>query len=160
VSQFSRLCYLSSVQFLNADVARLMVARLHYLRLLPGALLYSGCDAVVNLPLLRERYADVIYLGIDSSAAVLDHDRQRYAPRGVARLLNKLPGRRGDAPQFVCADLADTRLAPESLDLVWSNLAMHWHPAPHSVLAEWRRVLKVGGLAMFSCLGPATLREL
>jgi malonyl-CoA O-methyltransferase len=28
------------------------------------------------------------------------------------------------------------------------------------VLAEWRRILKVGGLAMFSCLGPATLREL
>ncbi|MFY3060077.1 SAM-dependent methyltransferase, partial [Achromobacter xylosoxidans] len=30
----------------------------------------------------------------------------------------------------------------------------------HAVLAEWRRILKVGGLAMFSCLGPATLREL
>ena len=37
---------------------------------------------------------------------------------------------------------------------------LHWHRAPHAALAEWRRVLKVGGLAMFSCLGPATLREL
>jgi len=40
------------------------------------------------------------------------------------------------------------------------NLALHWHREPHAVLAEWRRILKVGGLAMFSCLGPATLREL
>src|SRR5690606_6057559 len=39
------------------------------------------------------------------------------------------------------------------------NLALHWHPAPHEVLAEWRRILRVDGLVMFSCLGPATLRE-
>ncbi|MRT32551.1 methyltransferase domain-containing protein, partial [Xylella fastidiosa subsp. multiplex] len=56
--------------------------------------------------------------------------------------------------------LAATGLAPESLELVWSNLAMHWHRESHAVLAEWRRILKVGGLAMFSCLGPATLCEL
>lgn len=160
VRQFSRRGDLSDAQFLYAEVARRMLGRLQYIRLQPGALLDAGCGAGDNLPLLRERYPDASYLGLDASAAVLEHARQRYAPRGVARLLNKLPGRRGDAPQFVCADLADTRLAPESLDLVWSNLAMHWHPAPHSVLAEWRRVLKVGGLAMFSCLGPATLREL
>ena len=64
------------------------------------------------------------------------------------------------APAFINGDLAQTGLAPESLELVWSNLALHWHRAPHAALAEWRRVLKVGGLAMFSCLGPATLREL
>jgi malonyl-CoA O-methyltransferase len=58
------------------------------------------------------------------------------------------------------SDLSETGLAPESLDLVWSNLALHWHPAPHDVLAEWGRILKLNGLVFFSCFGPATMQEL
>jgi malonyl-CoA O-methyltransferase len=44
--------------------------------------------------------------------------------------------------------------------LIWSNLALHWHSQPQAVLAEWRRILQVDGLVMFSWLGPTTLREL
>jgi malonyl-CoA O-methyltransferase len=47
-----------------------------------------------------------------------------------------------------------------SLDLLWSNLALHWHPQPDRVFAEWRRVLRVDGLLMFSCFGPDTFIEL
>lgn len=160
VQQFSRRGDLSEAQFLYGEVARRMLGRLQYIRLQPAALLDAGCGAGDNLPLLRERYPDAGYLGLDASEALLTHARQRHAVAGVARLLGKLRGRSGQGPRFVRADLADTRLDAESLDLVWSNLALHWHPAPHAVLAEWRRVLKVGGLAMFSCLGPGTLREL
>ncbi|WP_154389351.1 methyltransferase domain-containing protein, partial [Bordetella pertussis] len=81
-------------------------------------------------------------------------------PGGVAAWLGRLAQRGKPAVSFVRADLAASGLPPEQLDLVWSNLALHWHPEPHAVLAEWRRILKVGGLAMFSCLGPGTLREL
>jgi malonyl-CoA O-methyltransferase len=158
--QFSRRGDLSEAQFLYGEIARRMLGRLQYIRLQPAAMLDAGCGAGDNLPLLRERYPAAAYTGLDLSAALLAHARARHAPGGVSTWLNKLVGRGQAAPQFVCADLADTGIAPESLDLVWSNLALHWHPAPHEVLAEWRRVLKVGGLAMFSCLGPATLREL
>lgn len=137
-----------------------MLGRLQYIRLQPAALLDAGCGAGDNLPLLRERYPDAAYQGLDISEALLRHARQRHATGGVTQWLGKLIGRHQNGPQFTRADLGDTGLPPESLDLVWSNLALHWHPAPHDVLAEWRRVLKVGGLAMFSCLGPATLREL
>ena len=51
-------------------------------------------------------------------------------------------------------------LAAVSADLIWSNLALHWHPQPHQVFQEWRRVLRVDGLLMFSCFGPDTFREL
>jgi malonyl-CoA O-methyltransferase len=44
--------------------------------------------------------------------------------------------------------------------LLWSNLALHWHPRPDLVFPEWQRVLKVNGLLMFSTFGPDTLREL
>lgn len=158
--QFSRRGDLSDAQFLYGEVARRMLGRLQYIRLQPGAVLDAGCGAGDNLPLLRERYPEASYLGLDISSTLLAHARARHHAGGVASWLGKWIGRNQNAPRFLQADLAETGLPPESLDLVWSNLAMHWHPAPHAVLGEWRRVLKVGGLAMFSCLGPATLREL
>ena len=37
---------------------------------------------------------------------------------------------------------------------------LHWHPAPHAVFPEWKRLLRVDGLLLFSCFGPDTLKEL
>ncbi|MFM9869729.1 methyltransferase domain-containing protein [Achromobacter xylosoxidans] len=157
--QFARRGDLSEAQFLYGEVARRMLGRLQYIRVQPQAMLDAGCGAGDNLPLLRERYAEAAYTGLDNCEALLEVARKRHAPGGLSAWIGKL-ARRGPANAFVNADLAASGLAPESLELVWSNLALHWHREPHAVLAEWRRILKVGGLAMFSCLGPATLREL
>ena len=51
-------------------------------------------------------------------------------------------------------------LAASSVDLIWSNLALHWHPQPDLIFAEWRRVMRVDGLLMFSCFGPDSFRQL
>jgi len=51
-------------------------------------------------------------------------------------------------------------LPAASVDLAWSNLALHCAEDPLPALKELRRVLKVGGLFMFSCYGPDTLKEL
>lgn len=158
--QFARRGDLADAQFLYGEVARRMLGRLQYIRVQPQALLDAGCGAGDNLPLLRERYPEAAYTGLDNCEPLLDHARKRHAPGGLSAWIGKLARRGPPAPTFVNADLARTGLAPESLELVWSNMAMHWHREPHAVLAEWRRILKVGGLAMFSCLGPATLREL
>ena len=90
--------------------------------------------------------------------AILDTARERYSakPGFWHRLRNKPT----PAADFRQADLAETGLPDESLDLVWSNLALHWHPEPHLVLQEWRRVLRNDALAMYSSLGPGTFREL
>jgi malonyl-CoA O-methyltransferase len=158
--QFARRGDLSDAQFLYGEIARRMLGRLQYIRIHPQAMLDAGCGAGDNLALLRERYPEAAYTGLDNCGPLLDLARKRHAPGGLSAWIGKLARRGPSAAAFVQADLADTGLAPESLELVWSNLAMHWHRAPHAVLAEWRRILKVGGLAMFSCLGPATLREL
>ncbi|CUR79050.1 methyltransferase domain-containing protein [Achromobacter xylosoxidans] len=157
--QFARRGDLSEAQFLYGEVARRMLGRLQYIRVQPQAMLDAGCGAGDNLPLLRERYAEAAYTGLDNCEALLEVARKRHAPGGLSAWIGKL-ARRGPTNAFVNAELAASGLAPESLELVWSNLALHWHREPHAVLAEWRRILKVGGLAMFSCLGPATLREL
>lgn len=157
--QFARRGDLSDAQFLYGEVARRMLGRLQYIRVQPQAMLDAGCGAGDNLALLRERYAEAAYTGLDNCDPLLEIARKRHAPADLSAWIGKL-ARRGPTNAFINADLAATGLAPESLELVWSNLALHWHREPHAVLAEWRRILKVGGLAMFSCLGPATLREL
>jgi malonyl-CoA O-methyltransferase len=162
--QFARRGDLQAARFLYDEIANRMLERLAYIRTAPADLLDAGCGAGASLPMLLERYPGAHYVGVDLCGPVLDLARQRHLPSTGARLrqsLRSLVGKPGASPPaFVQADLADTGLPPESIDLVWSNLALHWHPQPHAVLSEWRRLLRVGGLVMFNCLGPGTFREL
>jgi malonyl-CoA O-methyltransferase len=75
-----------------------------------------------------------------------------------ARFLQRLAGRGGRVA--LCADLARIPLAPRSMSLVWSNMALHWVADPQAAIREFHRILEVDGLLMFSTLGPDTLREL
>ena len=163
-AQFARRGALADAQFLYGEISQRMLERLAYIKINPREILDAGCATATALPGLSARFPQAAYTGIDSCAALLELARAQYMPgnrmqrwlRGVLPLRGETPSR---PPEFRRADMASTGLAPESLELVWSNMALHWHPAPHAVLAEWRRILHVNGLAMFSCLGPATLRE-
>ena len=115
--------------------------------------------------MLQARFANAYLLGVDASPAMLRtaRDRQDAALPSINRLLAKwLPGKAGAVAdvRLVCSDFARLPLPRDSVDLVWSNLALHWHPQPDDVFAEWRRILKVDGLLMFSCFGPDTFKEL
>jgi len=157
--QFARRSPLDAAQFLYGEIAQRMLQRLSYIRIAPAALLDAGCGAAHGLPLLRTRFPTAHYTGLDACEPLLHVARQRHgARRSVWQTwIQRAP--KGEN-RFILADLADTTLAPESLDLVWSNLALHWHPAPHRVLMEWRRILRPGALVMFSCLGPTSLQEI
>ncbi|MBU4610389.1 methyltransferase domain-containing protein [Achromobacter sp. GG226] len=158
--QFARRGDLGDAAFLYAEIDTRMRERLRYIRLEPARVLDAGCAVAAGRDGLAERFPAASYVGIDHCAALIAQAEARHAgPGGVRGLLQRLRPGGAAAPEFHVADLAATGLAPESVQLVWSNLALHWHPTPHAVLGEWRRVLAVGGLAMFSCLGPATLRE-
>jgi malonyl-CoA O-methyltransferase len=70
-----------------------------------------------------------------------------------------VPEKQQNPVQFLVADSHSLPLATGSVDLVFSNLALHWFDDPVSAIAEWRRVIKPGGLVMFSSFGPDTLKE-
>ena len=156
--QFARRAPLDAPQFLYGEIAQRMLRRLSYIRIAPHDILDAGCGAAHALDPLRARYPDQRYIGQDACAALLDTARERYTAR--PGFWHRLRNKPTPAAEFQQADLADTGLADESLDLVWSNLALHWHPEPHMVLQEWRRVLRNDALAMYSSLGPGTFREL
>jgi SAM-dependent methyltransferase len=66
---------------------------------------------------------------------------------------------RGAWTARVTGDAGRLPVADDNIDLIFSNLMLHWHPEPHAVFPEWKRVLKTDGLLMFSCFGPDTLKE-
>jgi len=144
-----------------------MHERLSLVKIQPLRVLDAGCGEGADLPLLQEQYAAAHVLGLDASPAMLAAaaNRQAAAMSSMNRLLTKwLPARIGAglAPPsgLLCADFAQVPLKTGSTDLLWSNLALHWHPQPDRVFAEWRRVLRVEGLLMFSCFGPDTFKEM
>jgi malonyl-CoA O-methyltransferase len=63
-------------------------------------------------------------------------------------------------PATVCADLEQLPLATASVDLIYSNAALQWCTDLEGTLRDLRRVLRPGGLLMFSTFGPDTLKEL
>jgi malonyl-CoA O-methyltransferase len=147
----------SASSFLRREVAGRMFERLSLVKNSPQQVLDAGCGAGADLAQLQEVYPAARVLGVDAVPALLAAAAgAAQAPRSFLSRL--LPAKTG--VDLVCADFGQLPLAPNSVDLVWSNLALHWHPQPDRVFAEWRRVLRVDGLLMFSNFGPDTFREL
>lgn len=154
-------------EFLRREIAGRMHERLELIKIAPQRVLDAGCGEGADLATLQERFPDSQVLGMDASPAMLAAvlASRNAALSSMNRLFTKwLPARisggMGAAPGLLSGDFAQLPLGVNSVDLVWSNLALHWHPQPDHVFAEWRRVLKVDGLLMFSCFGPDTFKEL
>ncbi|SEN62156.1 malonyl-CoA O-methyltransferase [Duganella sp. CF517] len=157
---FSRPERISPADFLRREVSSRMFDRLELIKIAPQRVLDAGCGAGADLPLLQKSYPAAQILGLDAAAAQLRAAQgQSSKQSSLNQLLSKLlPSKTG--VDLLCGDFAELPLGPNSIDLVWSNLALHWHPQPDRVFAEWRRVLRVNSLLMFSCFGPDTFREL
>lgn len=60
----------------------------------------------------------------------------------------------------VTADMEAIPVADESVDAIFSSLALQWVGEPTQALQECRRVLKSGGEMLFATIGTGTLKEL
>jgi len=158
-----RAATFGEVAFLPREISQRMRERLDYIKVSPASMLDAGCGVGDDLPRLRERFPETPLVGVDLSHAMLaralpqaagDPGWRRLLPAALQRSL----GVRG--PRLAQADFAALPFADGAFDFIWSNLALHWHSQPDSVLPEWQRVLEPNGLLMFSTLGPDTLREL
>lgn len=136
---------------LESEVGARMLERLDFVRLAPARILDAGCGPAPQAAALFQRYPGAELLALDFSLPMLERAR-------AVGLLARLRGAR--RPVAVCARLERLPLAPGSVQLVWSNMALHWVAEPRAALAEFQRVLAPEGLLMFSTLGPDTLKEL
>jgi malonyl-CoA O-methyltransferase len=138
------------------EVGQRLFERLDYIRHDAHTVVDLGCGAGAQREALLGRFARAVWIGIDLSHGMLAAGREpgvtmaHWLPRALRPRLRAR----------ICADAGRLPLASASVDCVFSNLMLHWHPAPHEVFAELGRVLREGGLLLFSSLGPDTLREL
>lgn len=132
---------------LQREIADRLLERLEDVRLTPAIALDIGCGTGYCTRALRRRYRDVHVIGLDLAHAML----RRAFRRDWWRFFD---GR----PDFVCGDTERLPVATASIDLIVSNLTLQWCN-PVATFAEFRRVLRPGGLLMFTSFGPDTLRE-
>lgn len=142
---------------LARELARRMDERLAYIRITPSRILDLGCGPGADLALLAARYPQAALIGADFALPMLAETARRE--RTARSLLGRLLGKGKTAP-LLCADATALPLARASVSMVWSNLMLNWLHDPLPALREMHRVLEVGGMLMFSTLGPDTLKEL
>ena len=141
--------------FFAREVDRRMQERLDFVNLQPSRILDLGCSRGGSFPQLATRYPAAQLIGLDVSLAMLNTAREQRANWQRWLGIGKQAG-----PLRLAADAAKLPLKSRSTALVWSNLLLHWLDDPLPALAEAHRVLDVGGLLMFSTLGPDSLKEL
>lgn len=125
------------------EVNARLLERLDYVRVAPKALADLGCATGAGVAALQQRYAEALPLALDFARPML-HAARRRCPA-------VLP---------IQADARQLPLAANSLDLIYSNLMLHWLDEPGAAFREALRVLRAQGLFLFALLGPDTLKEL
>ncbi|MEZ5569002.1 MAG: malonyl-ACP O-methyltransferase BioC [Halioglobus sp.] len=110
----------------------------------PETVLDLGCGTGFFAPALRRHYPQACYLGMDLAPGMLSHARTQHAEAGW----------------WVAGDAESLPLAAGSVDLIFSSLALQWCDRLALFFAEIERVLRPGGMCVFTSLGPGTLCEL
>lgn len=130
---------------LQRQVAQAALERLQYFRLQPAGILDLGSGPGGVSRQLARRYPRARVTSCDLALSmVVEARRRRRWFRGQ---------------QFVCGDAETLPFADASFDLIFSSLMLQWC-RPDAVFAEVARLLRPGGLFLFTSFGPDTLREL
>lgn len=125
------------------EITLRLLERLDLVRLDPACVMDLGAGTGDGTAQLRQRYPQAQIIAADFSHAMLHQNRKREP-----------------ACHAVVADAFQLPLAADTVDLVFSSSTLQWCLPLAGVLQEIGRVLRPGGLLMFSTYGPDTLREL
>ena len=132
---------------LQREVGTRLLERLDYLDgRAPARILDVGAGPGPSVAALRARFARSEIIALDLALPMLQLARKRGGWLRPARAL--------------CADARALPLADASIDVLLSNLCLQWVEDLPAVFAEFRRVLRPGGLLLVSTFGPDTLLEL
>lgn len=126
--------------------ARLFESLGYYEGASPQTVLDVGSGTGRGSARLKRRWPKATVFALDSSRRVLRDARRR------AGWLQPIMRIAGDAERLPFPD--------RCMDVVYSNLCLQWCDHPRAAFAEFRRVLKPGGMLVASTLGPDTLHEL
>jgi malonyl-CoA O-methyltransferase len=131
---------------LQDRVRRELLGRLEELKVQPATVLDLGAGTGHGSRALKKRYPQAMVVAADIAPGMLDCARRQ------SRWLRRF--------ERVCADAYTLPFRDGAFDLVFSSLMLQWCDDLDAVFGEIARVLKPGGLLLFSTFGPGTLSEL
>ncbi|MCK4833621.1 MAG: malonyl-ACP O-methyltransferase BioC [Gammaproteobacteria bacterium] len=134
------------VAVLQTEVCNRLLEKLEIVKISPQMILDAGTGTGAALPGLFARYKKARVVTLDLSENMLLKANQHGS------LLR--------SPHAVCGDIERLPFADDTFDLVFSSLSMQWCNDLNAALVEAKRVLKPGGLYVFTTFGPDTLKEL
>lgn len=141
---FSRAAARGGGRAMLADrVAEALAERLDGVSVAPARIADVGCGAGAAFAELRRRFPSAQIVGVDFSAEMLKRAQAEADKIGNAKL--------------ILADAESMPLESGAVDAAWSNLCREW--TGDNFLPELARILRPGGLLVFSTLGRDTLRE-
>jgi malonyl-CoA O-methyltransferase len=141
------------------EVGKRLIERFDLMRIAPETVLDIGCGPGTHTQALSKRFPDASVIAIDQCAAMVVQAAAVNTGR-LARLA-RFSGLGGHSSihGLVC-DMGALPLSREFADVLWSNFALQWANDAPALFAEWSRVMKTGGVVMFTAPGPDTLVEL
>ena len=131
---------------LQREVATRMLERLDYIKATPKRILDLGCATGEYSARLAQQYKGAQVFSLDIALPMLQQVKRRSTWRRPLRT--------------ICGDIQASPVADNSIDLIFSSLALQWCDSLDDAFSEFRRVLRPGGFVLFSTLGPDTLKEL
>ena len=127
-----------------------MLSRLDLVKLSPQIILDAGCGTGLGSRMLQQRFGGATIVSLDMAINML-HKTRTNQPF-LKRMFSQ--------PSLLCADIEALPLAENSVELIWSNLALQWCNDLDAAFGACFNSLQPEGLLMFSTFGPDTLKEL
>jgi len=148
------------VAIMQQEVCKRLLERLDYIKVEPQMILDLGAGTGQGMLGLARQYPDACIVAMDLAEQMLKKGRAKVLLQ--QGLLQKVKGlfNADQQHQFVCADAEKLPFADASMDLIFSSLTIQWCLDLPALFSEFRRILKPGGLLMFTTLGKETLHEL
>ncbi len=130
---------------LQHEVGNRVMERLEMIRIEPNVIVDIGSGTGRLSSAVTKRYPNSRVYSLDLAPAMLAYARQQTT----------------DQPEgFICADTEQLPFSDHSVDMIISNVTLQWCSDLERALREFQRVIKPGGLLMFTTFGPDTLKEL
>lgn len=136
------------VAVLQQRVGKALLERLQGIRCQPQTILDLGCGTGYSEVFLKKAYPSAQIIGLDKSDGMLIEAQNKERKHELSNI------------NWVCGYAEDLPFSDHTFELVYSSLMLHWSNDFTKSLNEIRRVLKPGGLLLFSMVGPDTLQEL
>ena len=138
------------------EVGKRLLERFDVMRIAPANILDVGCGPGTHTAALSARFPEAMVTAVDHAPAMV----ARAAPPASGLFTRWTGLGKRSRIRGLVSDMGALPLPLECADVLWSNFALQWMNDLPALFAEWNRVLKIGGVIMFTAPGPDTLIEL